>query len=90
MQRLRGIGTEAVKNTSSRPKMNRKFFCFLLDIRVTKRVKTQILKDEELIGEEIKGAHWHFFRSSITGKIGPSEPLKKFLEERGIKYTIHY
>lgn len=57
---------------------------------LTKRVKTQILKDEELIGEEIKGAHWHFFRSSITGKIGPSEPLKKFLEERGIKYTIHY
>ena len=55
---------------------------------LTKRVKLQILKDEELIREkEIKGAQWHFFRSSITGKRGPSEPLKKFLEERGIKYT---
>ena len=56
---------------------------------LTKRVKTQILKDEKMIGKQIQGAHWHFFRSSITGKIGPSEPLKKFLEERGIKYTIY-
>lgn len=57
---------------------------------LTKRVKMQILKDEELIREkELQGAHWHFFRSSITGKGGPSEPLKKFLEEHGIKYTIY-
>ena len=56
---------------------------------LTKRVKTQILKDEKMIGKQIKGAHWHFFRSSITGKVGPSEPLKKYLEEHGIKYTIY-
>ena len=56
---------------------------------LTKRVKMQILKDEKMIGKQIQGAHWHFFRSSITGKIGPSEPLKKFLEERGIEYTIY-
>ena len=56
---------------------------------LTKRVKTQILKDKELMIEDVKGAHWHFFRSSITGKVGPSEPLKKYLEEHGIKYTIY-
>ena len=38
---------------------------------------------------DIEGAHWHFFRSGVTGKIGPSAPLRNLLEEHGIKYTIY-
>lgn len=43
-----------------------------------KRVKTQILKDAELVSRgKVDDAVWHFYRSNATGKIGPSEPLKK-------------
>lgn len=57
---------------------------------LTQRVKTQILKDAELIKtEEINGAHWHFFTSGVTGKGGASQQLLDFLTENGIKYTIH-
>ncbi len=49
------------------------------------------MKDAELITRgEINGAHWHFFRSGVTGKIGASKPLLDLLKEKGIKYTIHY
>ncbi|WP_018130097.1 hypothetical protein [Effusibacillus pohliae] len=57
---------------------------------VAKRVKQQILKDVALINaKEIEGAHWHFFRSTVTGRIGASQSLRTFLEQNGIKYTIH-
>ena len=57
---------------------------------LTKRIRTQILKDAELLtGGDIKGAVWHFYKSSTTGKIGASKPLLKFLGENGIKYIIH-
>ncbi len=57
---------------------------------LTERVKTQILKDAELIKTgQIKGAHWHFFTSGVTGKGGASQPLLDFLSQNGIKYTIH-
>lgn len=32
----------------------------------------------------IDGAEWRFFKSSNTGKIGPSGPLQEFLENAGI------
>ena len=32
---------------------------------------------------------WHFFRSADTQKIGPSAPLKKLLEDYGIKVVIY-
>ena len=54
-------------------------------------VKRQILKDWELIQKgKIKGAEWHFFRSAITGKIGASLELRRFLYNHGIDYKIHY
>ncbi|MGO1059171.1 DNRLRE domain-containing protein [Planococcus sp. FY231025] len=58
---------------------------------LTSFIKKQVLKDAELkkLGK-INGAHWHFFRSGKTGKIGPSQPLLDFLKKHGIKYTIHY
>lgn len=58
---------------------------------LNKRVKTQILKDAELINNgTFDGAHWHFYRSSITGKIGASQELLDFLKLYNIPYTIHY
>lgn len=57
---------------------------------LTSRVRTQILKDAELIKKgQINGAEWHFFRSADTGKIGASKPLLNFLKQNGIKYKIH-
>ena len=54
------------------------------------RIKTQILKDVELIqSRQIKASTWHFFRSSITGKIGPSKPLQDFLTKNGINFIIY-
>ncbi len=56
-----------------------------------KFTKKQVLKDAELIKSgDIKGAEWHFFTSSVTGKGGPSKPLQKMLQSNGIKYTRHY
>ena len=57
----------------------------------TKFIQKQIRKDVELVQKgRIKAAHWHFYRSPTTGKIGASKPLLKFLDECNIKYTIHY
>ena len=57
---------------------------------LTKRIRTQVEKDAELLKNgRIKGTHWYFFRSGVTGKVGPSAPLRNLLEEHGIKYTIY-
>ena len=54
------------------------------------RIRLQILKDAELIEKgDIKGSHWHFFISGVTGKGGATRNLLDFLEEHGIEYTIH-
>ncbi len=51
---------------------------------------TQALKDIELFNEGvIEGVEWHFFKSGKTGKVGPSGPLKDYLEGLGIKVVIH-
>lgn len=58
--------------------------------RLTSFVQKQVLKDVELREAGIIGkAVWHFYRSAITGKIGPSPQLKQFLKDNGIKYIIH-
>ena len=47
-------------------------------------------KDAELVNsKEIKGATWHFFESPVTGKIGPSKPLRDELIKNNIKIEIH-
>ena len=57
---------------------------------LTDRIRTQILKDAELINTgQIDGAHWHFFTSGVTNRGGASQPLLDFLIENGITYTIH-
>jgi RHS repeat-associated protein len=58
---------------------------------LTKSIRRQILKDTELIASgDIKGAVWHFFKSSVTGKGGASQPLTNFLIENGIKIMNHF
>ena len=57
---------------------------------LTDRIRTQVLKDVELINTgQIDGAHWHFFTSGVTNRGGASQPLLDFLTENGISYTIH-
>ena len=57
----------------------------------TKFIQKQIEKDVELVRTgKIKAAHWHFYRSPTTGKIGASKPLLKLLGDCNIKVTIHY
>ena len=55
-----------------------------------KFVKMQVKKDAELLNSKaIDDYTWHFYRSSVTGKVGPSKPLRKELEKNNIKYKIH-
>ncbi len=57
---------------------------------LTQFVKKQILKDVEILGRgDVDDVVWHFFKSGVTGKGGPSQPLADFLTENGIKYIIH-
>jgi hypothetical protein len=53
--------------------------------------KTQILKDAMLLAEggAVKAAHWHFFPSPITGKVGASENVLDMLRANNIGYTIY-
>lgn len=57
---------------------------------LSSRVRTQVLKDVELIdtpGSGIDSVEWHFFPSR-TG-VGPTGPLANFLNEHGITTIIH-
>lgn len=57
---------------------------------LTKFVRSQIAKDAELLGSGmLESSTWHFFRSPITGKVGPSGPLMKELHKNGISIVIH-
>ena len=51
---------------------------------LTKFIKEEALKDYALLKRgDITESVWHFYRSAKTGKIGPSGPLKSFLEDHG-------
>ena len=57
---------------------------------LSQSVRTQILKDAELVARgEVKGAHWHFFRSGVTGKVGATPQLLDFLKQNDISHTVH-
>lgn len=56
-----------------------------------KIIGKQIQKDALLLKKGIiKGSQWHFFRSPVTAKIGPTRPLQKALEDAGIRIVIHF
>ncbi|HET7505672.1 MAG TPA: SpvB/TcaC N-terminal domain-containing protein [Kofleriaceae bacterium] len=57
---------------------------------LTPFVRRQIAKDTELMAtKQIQGATWHFFKSPVTGRVGPSGPLRQALEKAGIGIVIH-
>lgn len=57
---------------------------------LTNRLREEALKDAALIKSgDIDGAIWHFYKSAVTGKIGPSKPLETFLKGLGIKVETH-
>jgi hypothetical protein len=61
-------------------------------VRYEQRYVDQILKDAEIVGrriEDIESAHWHFFRSSVTGRVGADPRILDLLRECGIGYTIY-
>ncbi|NLE61596.1 MAG: hypothetical protein GX616_24855, partial [Planctomycetes bacterium] len=65
-------------------KMGHQAYCDLL-IR-------QAEKDAELVaksGGDVKGVHWHFFRSGNTRKVGGDGRLLALLKQLGIPYTIY-
>lgn len=55
-------------------------------------VRAQVRKDAALVSDKydvtIQSAEWHFYKSPITGKVGPSKKLEEFLDENGIKVCI--
>jgi hypothetical protein len=58
---------------------------------LSKDVRRQILKDVELMNDPltpVKQVIWEFGISPISGKAGPTAPLKKFLENNGILIRI--
>ena len=54
-------------------------------------MRTQAMKDVELMQtQQGEGAIWNFYRSPVTGKIGPSGPLGNFLNQNNIPFIPHY
>lgn len=53
-------------------------------------IERQIRSDAFLIKTgQIEGARWDFFTSSVSGTIGPSQPVVDLLNELQIPYSIH-
>ncbi len=58
---------------------------------LTPGMRLQVMKDVELIQtQQVQGAIWNFYRSPVTGKIGPSGPLGDLLNSNNIPFTLHY
>lgn len=54
-------------------------------VSLTEKISLQIAKDVELITiGEVDSVAWVFFRSPITGLVGPSDPLYQLLIQNGI------
>ena len=50
----------------------------------------QVAKDAELIQRGlVNDVTWNFFRSPITGRVGPAPALEKALSDAGIKIKVH-
>ena len=59
--------------------------------RASAFVKRQIAKDVELRkAGDVKQIRWHFYRSPVSGTIGPSKDLRALLEANKIEIIIHY
>jgi filamentous hemagglutinin len=60
------------------------------EVMLTTKVKSQILKDAELLREgHFQTYTWHFYRSPVTGKIGPNPDVAAALTRVGIRIELH-
>jgi len=50
----------------------------------------QVMKDTELLSRGmVNGVTWNFYRSPVTGRVGPAPALEKALSDAGIKIKVH-
>jgi filamentous hemagglutinin len=50
----------------------------------------QVAKDAELLNTgAVNGVIWNFYRSPVTGQVGPSPALNEALNKAGIKIVTH-
>ncbi|MBN9063706.1 MAG: hypothetical protein BGP06_04610 [Rhizobiales bacterium 65-9] len=57
---------------------------------LTSSTRLQVFKDVELMQSgQVNEAIWNFYRSPVTGRVGPSGPLGKFLNQNNIPYRIY-
>lgn len=59
-------------------------------VYLTPSIEKQIMSDHFLVEQgEIERAHWHFFPSSVSNTVGPSQQVIDVLNKLDIDYTIH-
>ena len=59
-------------------------------VSMSPRLRSQILKDSELLRtRQIDAAEFQFFRSPVTGKVGPTPSVERLLQECGIGCVIN-
>jgi hypothetical protein len=59
-------------------------------VSMSPRVRSQISKDLELLQtRQIDAAEFHFFRSPVTGRGGPTPSVERLLKDCGIGCVIH-
>jgi len=59
---------------------------------LTPEIRTQVLKDIEALNHSlspVQSLRWEFSPSPVTGKIGPTGPLERFLMENNIEIIIN-
>jgi len=61
--------------------------------RSPRRARRRIARDALPVPDEgpseVTKAVWDFYPSPVTGKVGPTEELRKLLKERKIEIKIH-
>ncbi len=51
------------------------------------RIREQVARDAELLRSgQVQSIEWQFVRSPVTGRVGPSGPLRDALDRAGIRY----
>jgi filamentous hemagglutinin len=60
------------------------------EVSMSPRVRLQVDKELELRQTgQIVDSEWHFFRSPVTGRIGPTSSVERLLKECGIECVYH-
>lgn len=58
---------------------------------LSKFIQNEINKDVWILNNTfVKSIEWHFYWSQVSNSGGPSRPLRRALEEAGIKIVEHF